>query len=112
MATNASFDVLLISASEYRIDGAFRYVGDRLPQLGDLITIVDDASETEREACVRRVDPDGRFAIHATDMTPLAPERRTAPPERSRRSRQEAQRLLNAQRGWLHRRRRRHASGV
>jgi hypothetical protein len=67
-----SYAVLLISASEYRIDGAFRYGGGALPEAGAVITVVDDLARTEREARVRRVTPEESFAIHAIDVTPLA----------------------------------------
>jgi hypothetical protein len=113
MTTESSFDVLLISASEYRIDGAFRYVGDELPHAGEVITVVDEVAGSEREARVRRVSPAEPFAIHATDVTPLSPERWVAPHERSRRgSREETERALNARRGWLNRRRRRDSADV
>jgi hypothetical protein len=103
-----SYAVLLISASEYRIDGAFHYAGGGLPETGEVITVVDDRAGTEREARVRRVSPEEPFAIHAIDVTPVAPERRVAPRERSRRhSQEEAQRVFNARRGWLNRQRRR-----
>jgi hypothetical protein len=106
-----SFDVLLISPSEYRIDGAFRYTGPDLPDAGELITVVDDVG-MERQALVRRVSRGETFAIHATELTRPAPERRIAPRERRRRGSDEnAQRLLNARRGWLGRRRRRRLSG-
>ena len=106
-----SFDVLLVSPSEYRIDGAFRYEGTELPQAGELITVVDELAGTEREALVRRVSHDAQFAIHATDLTPLPPERWVAPHERSRRHSQDgAQGVFNARRGWLNRRRRRSAA--
>jgi hypothetical protein len=107
MGAEQLFDVLLISSSEYRIDGAFRYAGDELPKAGELIRVRDE-SGTERDARVRRVSPEDAFAIHATDVTPLPAERWVAPRERSRRrSGQEAERVLNARRGWLTRRRRR-----
>jgi hypothetical protein len=102
-----SFDVLLISPSEYRIDGAFRYTGSDLPEAGELITVVDDVG-MERQALVRRVSRGETFAIHATELTAPPPERRVAPRERHRRGSDEnARRVLNARRGWLGRRRRR-----
>jgi hypothetical protein len=108
MSGARSFDVLLISASEYRIDGTFRYTATELPDAGDLIMVADEIGGPPREARVRRVDPEQAFPIHATDATPLAPERWVAPHEQTRRrSYAEARRVLNGRRGWLSRERRR-----
>jgi len=108
VSAERSFDVLLISASEYRIDGAFRYTAPELPAAGDVISVADENGGAAREARVRRVNPEETFPIHATDATPLPPERRVAPHERTRRrSHEESARLLNARRGWLNRHRRR-----
>jgi hypothetical protein len=107
MSAERSFGVLLVSMSEYRIDGVFRYTGDELPRTGDLITVVDDQAGRTREARVRRVSPEDALAIHATDMTAIPPERWVAPHERVRRGWQEAERVSDARRGWLLRRRRR-----
>jgi hypothetical protein len=85
MSAERSFGVLLVSMSEYRIDGVFRYTGDELPRTGDLITVVDDQAGRTREARVRRVSPEDALAIHATDMTAIPPERWVAPRERVRR---------------------------
>ena len=113
MGAERSFGVLLISSSEYRIDGAFRYAGAELPKAGDVIRVQDEVAGTEREARVRRVSPEDDLAIHATDVTPLPPERWIAPRERvRRRSHDEAERVLNARRGWLNRRRRRDAEAA
>ena len=102
MSEQTPFAVLLVSASEYRIDGEFRYTGDKLPEASALITVTDDHGGPERQARVRRVNPDERFPIHATDVTPLSPERSVGPRERSRRRSQEgAAHVLNARRGWL-----------
>jgi hypothetical protein len=107
MSTQQTFDVLLISPSEYRIDGAFRYTGASLPETGELITVVDHVG-VEREARVRRVSPGATFAIHATELTTPPPERQVAPRERHRRgSDGDAQRMLNGRRGWIGRHRRR-----
>lgn len=110
MSAQRPFEVLLISASEYRIDGAFHYTGPELPDTGELITVVDDDG-LERQALVRRVSQGERFAIHATELAAPPPERRVGPRERRRRgSDEDAERGLNARRGWLGRQRRRHRS--
>jgi hypothetical protein len=110
MRAERSYDVLLISPSEYRIDGAFRYASDEPPTAGAVIKVVDEARGEEREARVRHVNLEAPFPIHATDLTPLPQERWVAPRERHRRqSRDNATRILNARRGWLNRRRRRAA---
>ena len=109
MTAQQSFDVLLISPSEYRVDGAFRYTGPKLPDPGELITVVDDAG-IEHAARVRRVSPDESFAIHGTELAAPPPERLVAPHERHRRGWQDgAQGVANARRGWLGRQRRRRA---
>jgi hypothetical protein len=111
MSTRRPFEVLLISPSEYRIDGAFRYTAAKLPDPGELITVVDDDG-LERQALVRRVRQGETFAIHATELATLSPERRVGPRERRRRgSDQDAERVVNARRGWLGRHRRRRLSG-
>jgi hypothetical protein len=110
MRGERSYDVLLISLSEYRIDGAFRYTSGEVPKAGAVIKIVDETRGQEREARVRRVNLEASFPIHATDLTPLPPERWVAPRERQRRqSKDEAKRILDARRGWLNRRRSRAA---
>ena len=110
MHAERSYEVLLISPSEYRIDGAFRYTSGELPTAGAVIMVLDETRGQEREARVRHVDLEAPFPIHATDLTPLPQERRVAPRERHRRqSKDEATRILNARRGWLDRRRRRAA---
>jgi hypothetical protein len=110
MSELRSFAVLLVSASEYRIDGSFRYTADELPKVGDLITVEDELGGSGRHARVRRVSPDERYPIHATDATELSPERSVGPGERSRReSKKASARSLAARSEWL--RRRRHRGG-
>jgi hypothetical protein len=104
-----SFDVLLVSAAEYRIDGIFRYVAEQLPEPGDLITVVDALDGRERQARVRRVSPDDAYSIYAVDAAEHAREWSLGPRERSRRAETATDRA-NARRGWLRRRRRRLAS--
>jgi hypothetical protein len=106
MSEQRSFAVLLVSASEYRIDGAFQYTAEELPRVGDLITVTDELGGSEREARVRRVGSDGQYPIHATDATELSPEWSLGPRERSRR-RSADDSAQSARGAWLRRRRRR-----
>jgi hypothetical protein len=106
MSELRSFAVLLVSASAYRIDGAFRYEADELPGIGELIAMQDELGGSERTGLVQSVNPDSRFPIHAIEATTPLPERSLGARERSRRESVGA-RALNGRRGWLTRRRRR-----
>jgi hypothetical protein len=108
MSELRSFAVLLVSQSEYRIDGDFRYAGATLPKIGDRITVEEVNESVERHARVRRVNAEEAFPIHATDETSVSPEWTVGPRERSRRRSEEVTaRALNGRRGWLRRQRRR-----
>jgi hypothetical protein len=48
MSEPRSFAVLLVSQSEYRVDGAFRYAGSKLPKVGDRITVEGGSGGVER----------------------------------------------------------------
>jgi hypothetical protein len=106
MSEPRSFAVLLVSQSEYRVDGEFRYAGSELPEVGDRITVEDAAAGVERQARVRRISADGAFPIHATEET-RSEEWTVGPHELSRRGSEKATaHALNGRRGWLRRRRR------
>jgi hypothetical protein len=101
--------VLLVSAAEYRIDGAFRFSATALPEPGDVITVEDELGGPARQARVRRVSLDEAFPIVATEASATSPEWTTiGPRERSRRrSSDAAARGAAGRRGWLTRQRRR-----
>jgi hypothetical protein len=60
--------VMVVAATEYRVDAAYKYRGEKLAEPGDVIEVQDLAGGPMIEARVNRVLPEDQFPIRASEL--------------------------------------------